>query len=218
MSLRIFLVDDHEVVRRGVRDMLEAEDDFEVVGEAGTVEEALHRIPATSPDVAVLDVRLPDGNGVELCRELRSSHPTLACLMLTSYDDDEALFEAIMAGAAGYVLKQVKGNDIIEAIRQVGAGRSLLDPAMTARVMERLRNGPTEDPRLAGLSPQERRILDLLAEGKTNRQIAAEIFLSEKTVKNYVSNLLTKMGMSRRTEAAVYAARQAERHEHRTDR
>ena len=215
MALRIFLVDDHEVVRRGVRDMLEAEDDFEVVGEAGTVEEALNRIPATSPDVAVLDVRLPDGNGVELCRELRSSYPALACLMLTSFDDDEALFEAIMAGAAGYVLKQVKGNDIIEAIRQVGAGRSLLDPAMTARVMDRLRNGPTEDPRLAALSPQEHRILDLLAEGKTNRQIAAEIFLSEKTVKNYVSNLLTKMGMSRRTEAAVYAARQAERHERR---
>jgi DNA-binding NarL/FixJ family response regulator len=215
MSLRIFLVDDHEVVRRGVRDMLEAEEDFEVVGEAGSVEEALNRIPATSSDVAVLDVRLPDGNGVELCRELRSNYPKLACLMLTSFDDDEALFEAIMAGAAGYVLKQVKGNDIVEAIRQVGSGRSLLDPAMTARVLDRLRNGPTEDPRLAALSPQERRILDLLAEGKTNRQIAAEIFLSEKTVKNYVSNLLTKMGMSRRTEAAVYAARQAERHERR---
>jgi two-component system, NarL family, response regulator DevR len=215
MSLRIFLVDDHEVVRRGVRDLLEVEDDFEVVGEAGTVEEALHRIPATSPNVAVLDVRLPDGNGVELCRELRSSYPTLACLMLTSFDDDEALFEAIMAGAAGYVLKQVKGNDIVEAIRQVGAGRSLLDPAMTARVLERLRNGPSEDPRLARLSGQERRILELLAEGKTNRQIAAEMFLSEKTVKNYVSNLLTKMGMSRRTEAAVYAARQSERNDRR---
>src|SRR5471032_2183837 len=201
MALRIFLVDDHEVVRRGVRDMLEAEDDFEVVGEAGTVEEALNRIPATSPDVAVLDVRLPDGSGVELCREVRSSHPTLACLMLTSFDDDEALFEAIVAGAAGYVLKQVKGNDIVEAVRQVGAGRSLLDPAMTARVMTRLRNGPTEDSRLASLSGQERRILDLLAEGKTNRQIATEIFLAENTVKNYVSNLLTKMGMSRRTEA-----------------
>jgi DNA-binding NarL/FixJ family response regulator len=215
MPLRIFLVDDHEVVRRGVRDMLEAEDDFEVVGEAGTVEEALHRIPATSPDVAVLDVRLPDGNGVELCRELRSHNPNLACLMLTSFDDDEALFEAIMAGAAGYVLKQVKGNDIIEAVRRVGAGHSLLDPTMTARVIDRMRNGPPEDPRVARLSGQERRILELLADGKTNRQIAAEIFLSEKTVKNYVSNLLTKMGMSRRTEAAVYAARQAERHERR---
>jgi two-component system response regulator DevR len=217
MALRIFLVDDHEVVRRGVRDMLEAEDDFEVVGEAGGVEEALNRISATNPDMAVLDVRLPDGNGVELCRELRSRHPSLACLMLTSFDDDEALVEAIMAGAAGYVLKQVKGHDIIEAVRLVGSGRTLLDPAMTARVIERLRNGPSEDPKLARLSGQERRILELLADGKTNRQIAAEIFLSEKTVKNYVSNLLTKMGMSRRTEAAVYAARQAERHERRPD-
>lgn len=216
MTLRIFLVDDHEVVRRGVRDLLEAEDEFEVVGEAGNVEEALQRIPATSPDVAVLDVRLPDGSGVELCRELRSSYPTLVCLMLTSFDDDEALFEAIVAGAAGYVLKQVKGNDIVEAVRQVGAGRSLLDPAMTARVIDRLRNGTAEDPRLAGLSGQERRILELLAEGQTNRQIAAEMFLAEKTVKNYVSNLLSKMGMSRRTEAAVYAARQAERQQHRS--
>ena len=212
MRLRIFLVDDHEVVRRGVRDLLDAEDDFEVVGEAGSVEEALRRVGAAAPDVAVLDVRLPDGSGVELCRELRVSHPALACLMLTSFDDDEALFEAIVAGAAGYVLKQVKGNDIVNAVRQVGAGRSLLDATMTSRVMERLRNGSAEDPRLAGLSGQERRILELLAEGKTNRQIAAEMFLAEKTVKNYVSTLLTKMGMSRRTEAAVYAARQAERH------
>lgn len=215
MALRIFLVDDHEVVRRGVRDLLESEDDFEVVGEAGSVEEALNRIRATSPDVAVLDVRLPDGSGVELCRELRSSHATLACLMLTSFDDDEALFEAIMAGASGYVLKQVKGNDIVNAVRQVGAGHSLLDPALTAKVMERLRNGAIEDPRLAGLSGQERRILALLSEGKTNRQIGAEMFLAEKTVKNYVSNLLSKMGMSHRTEAAVYAARQAERHDRR---
>jgi len=212
MATRIFLVDDHEVVRRGVRDMLEAEDDFEVVGEAGSVEEALSRVAAVNPDVAVLDVRLPDGSGVELCRELRSTYPALACLMLTSFDDDEALFEAIVAGAAGYVLKQVKGSDIVNAVRQVGAGRSLLDPMMITRVMERLRNGAVEDPRLAGLSGQERRILELLAEGKTNRQIAADMFLAEKTVKNYVSNLLTKMGMSRRTEAAVYAARQAERH------
>lgn len=212
MTLRIFLVDDHEVVRRGVRDLLDAEDDFEVVGEAGTVEEALNRVGSVAPDVAVLDVRLPDGSGVELCRELRVSHPKLACLMLTSFDDDEALFEAIVAGAAGYVLKQVKGNDIVNAVRQVGAGHSLLDATMTSRVMERLRNGSAEDPRLAGLSGQERRILELLSEGKTNRQIAAEMFLAEKTVKNYVSNLLTKMGMSRRTEAAVYAARQAERH------
>lgn len=212
MTLRIFLVDDHEVVRRGVRELLEAEDDFEVIGEAGTVEEALARIAVDVADVAVLDVRLPDGNGVELCRELRSEYPRLACLMLTSFDDDEALFEAIMAGAAGYVLKQVKGSDIVSAVREVGAGRSLLDPAMTLRVIDRLRTGSTEDPRLASLSPQERRILELLAEGKTNRQIAAEMYLAEKTVKNYVSNLLTKMGMSGRTEAAVYAARQAERH------
>jgi two-component system, NarL family, response regulator DevR len=211
MPLRIFLVDDHEVVRRGVREMLDSEDDFEVVGEAGTVEEALARIHAVSPDVAVLDVRLPDGSGVELCREIRSTHPTIACLMLTSFDDDEALFEAILAGAAGYVLKQVKGNDIVDAIRKVGAGASLLDPALTTRVMDRLRAGAVEDPRLAGLSPQERKILELLADGKSNRQIAAEMFLAEKTVKNYVSNLLAKMGMSRRTEAAVYAARQAER-------
>ncbi len=215
MSLRIFLVDDHEVVRRGVRDLLDAEDDFEVVGEAGTVAEALARIHAVSPDVAVLDVRLPDGSGVELCRELRSSHPGIACLMLTSFDDDEALFEAIVAGAAGYVLKQVKGNDIVDAIRKVGAGASLLDPALTTRVMDRLRVGAYEDPRLAGLSPQERKILELLADGKSNRQIAAEMFLAEKTVKNYVSNLLSKMGMSRRTEAAVYAVRQAERHNRR---
>jgi two-component system, NarL family, response regulator DevR len=213
MALRIFLVDDHEVVRRGVRDMLEAEDDFEVVGEAGSVTDALNRIPTVEPDVAVLDVRLPDGSGVELCRELRSSRPEIACLMLTSFDDDEALFEAIVAGAAGYVLKQVKGSDIVDAVRQVGAGRSLLDPMMTSRVMERLRRGSAEDQRLAGLSGQERKILELLAEGKTNRQIAGEMFLAEKTVKNYVSNLLTKMGMSRRTEAAVYAARQAERHQ-----
>ncbi len=206
-ALRIFLVDDHEVVRRGVRDMLEAEDDLEVVGEAGSVDEAIHRIPATRPDVAVLDVRLPDGTGVELCRELRSTQPEIACLMLTSFDDDEALFEAIVAGASGYVLKQVKGSDIVDAVRQVGAGRSLLDPALTARVMERLRTGTAEDPRLAGLSSQERRVLDLLADGLTNRQIAAQMFLAEKTIKNYVSNLLAKMGMSRRTEAAVYAAR-----------
>jgi len=209
--LKIFLVDDHEVVRRGVRDMLEAEADLEVVGEAGTVEEALHRVAATNPDVAVLDVRLPDGSGVELCREIRSRHPSIACLMLTSFDDDEALFEAILAGASGYVLKQVKGSDILEAVRAVGAGRSLLDPSLTSKVMERLRRGAAEDPRLAGLSGQEQRILEFLAEGKTNRQIAEEMFLAEKTVKNYVSNLLSKMGMSRRTEAAVYAARRAER-------
>ena len=214
MGLKIFLVDDHEVVRRGVRDLLEGEDDFEVVGEAGTVEDALHRIKASQPDVAVLDVRLPDGSGVELCRELRSDHPALACLMLTSYDDDEALFEAIVAGAAGYVLKQVKGNDIIDAVRRVGRGEILLDPAMTSRVVGRLRNGAAEDPRMAGLSNQEQRILALLAEGKTNRQIAEAMYLAEKTVKNYVSNLLAKLGMERRSEAAAYAATLAERRRH----
>ena len=212
MALRVFLVDDHEVVRRGVRDLLEVEDDLVVVGEAGTVAEALHRVPAVDPDVAVVDVRLPDGNGVELCRQLRSLDVAPACLMLTSFDDDEALFDSIVAGAAGYVLKQVKGHDIVEAVRRVGAGESLIDASMSARLMDRLRRGPEEDPRLADLSPQERRILDLLADGLTNRQIAAEMFLAEKTVKNYVSNLLAKMGMHRRTEAAVYAARQAERH------
>jgi len=214
MTVRVFLLDDHEVVRRGVRDLLEAEDDFVVVGEAGTAEEARERIPATNPDVAVLDVRLPDGSGVEVCRDVRSARPDLACIMLTSFADDEALFEAIMAGAAGYVLKQVSGSNLIDAVRQVGAGRSLLDPKVTERVLERLRKGPDEDERLKGITDQERRILNLLSEGKTNRQIAEEMFLAEKTVKNYVSNLLSKMGMSHRTEAAVYAARLAERKHH----
>jgi len=214
MTVRVFLLDDHEVVRRGVRDLLEAEDDFIVVGEASTAEEARHRIPATSPDVAVLDVRLPDGSGVEVCRDVRSVRPDLACIMLTSFSDDEALFEAIMAGAAGYVLKQVSGSNLIDAVRRVGAGESLLDPKVTARVLERLRKGPDEDERLKGITDQERRILNFLADGKTNRQIAEEMFLAEKTVKNYVSNLLSKMGMSRRTEAAVYAARLSERKHH----
>jgi DNA-binding NarL/FixJ family response regulator len=211
MAIRVFLLDDHEVVRRGVRDLLETGGDIEVVGEAGTAEEALFRIPATSPAVAVLDVRLPDGNGVEVCREIRSRHPDIACLMLTSYSDDEALFEAIMAGASGYVLKQIKGSDLVDSVRRVANGESLLDPTLTARVLERIRRGPEEDPRLAPLSEQERRILDLLAEGLTNRQIADRMYLAEKTVKNYVSNLLMKLGMERRTEAAVYAARLAER-------
>ena len=211
MTVRVFLLDDHEVVRRGVRDLLEAEDDFVVVGEAGTAEEARQRIPASSPDVAVLDVRLPDGSGVEVCRDVRSVRPELACIMLTSFSDDEALFEAIMAGAAGHVLKQVSGSNLIDAVRRVAAGESLLDPKVTARVLERLRNGPDEDERLKGITDQERRILNLLADGKTNRQIAEEMFLAEKTIKNYVSNLLAKMGMSRRTEAAVYAARLSER-------
>jgi DNA-binding NarL/FixJ family response regulator len=211
MSVRVFLLDDHEIVRRGLRDLLEAQADVEVVGEASTAEEAIGRIPATKPDVAVLDVRLPDGNGVEVCRDIRTRDPEIQCLILTSFADDDALFDAIMAGASGYVLKQIRGNDLVDAIRKVAQGQSLLDPAVTRRVLERLRRGPEEDERLARLTDQERRILELIAEGLTNRQIADRIHLAEKTVKNYVSNLLTKLGMERRTEAAVYAARLAER-------
>jgi len=213
VTVRVFLLDDHEVVRRGVRELLEAEDDIEVVGEAGTADEAYGRIPATSPNVAILDVRLPDGNGVEVCREIRSSHPEIACLMLTSFADDEALFSAIMAGASGYVLKQVRGTDLVDGVRRVGRGESLLDPSLTTRVLERLRRPPAADE-LAGLTGQERRILDLIAEGMTNRQIGEQLFLAEKTVKNYVSNVLSKLGMSRRSEAAAYAARLSERRLH----
>jgi len=213
----VFLLDDHEVVRRGLRDMLDAEDDLTVVGEAGTADEALSRIPPTRPDVAVLDVRLPDGNGVEVCREVRSRHPEIQCLMLTSFADDEALFQAIMAGASGYLLKQIKGPDIVDAIRRVAAGQSLLDAAVTKRVLDRLRHPPEEDERLASLTDQERRILELIAEGLTNRQIADHVHLAEKTVKNYVSNLLAKLGMERRTQAAVYGAKLLERHPHAAD-
>jgi len=205
--VRVFLLDDHEIVRRGVKELLEADGDLEVVGEAGTAAEALARIPPTRPNVAVLDVRLPDGDGVQVCREIRSAHPDIQCLMLTSFADDEALFQAIMAGASGYVLKQIKGADVVEAVRSVAAGRSLLDPSVTARVVERLRKGSEEDELLARLSPQERNILRLIADGLTNRQIAEHVHLAEKTVKNYVSNLLSKLGMERRTQAAVYAAR-----------
>ena len=208
---RVFLLDDHEIVRRGLRDLIEAEDDLEVAGEASTAAEAMARLPAVRPDVAVLDVRLPDGSGVEVCRDIRSALPDVKCLMLTSYSDDEALFDAIMAGAAGYVLKQVRSAELLDGIRRVAAGQSLLDPALTARVLERLRAAPEEDERFASLSEQERKILALLAEGQTNRQIAGELFLAEKTVKNYVSNMLGKLGMQGRTEAAVYAARLAER-------
>jgi len=213
--IAVFLLDDHEIVRRGVRELLEASGDMEVVGEAGTAAEALARIPATRPQVAVLDVRLPDGNGVEVCREVRSRHPEVQCLMLTSFSDDEALMDAIMAGASGYVLKQIRGNDLADAIRRVAKGESLLDPAVTRRVLDRLRNPAPADDRLAQLTDQERRILDLIARGMTNRQIGNELHLAEKTVKNYVSNLLAKLGMSRRTEAAVFAARlQAEQKHH----
>jgi DNA-binding NarL/FixJ family response regulator len=205
---RVFLVDDHEIVRRGVQELLDAEPDLEVVGEAGTAEEALSRIPPTKPDVAVLDVRLPDGDGVEVCREVRSAHPEIACLMLTSYADDDALFTAIMAGASGYVLKQVRGSDLVDSIRRVAAGESLLDPAVTARVLERVRNhGADDGDELAALTAQERTLLDHVAEGLTNRQIAERMYLAEKTVKNYVSSMLAKLGLSSRTQAAIFAAK-----------
>jgi two-component system response regulator DevR len=206
VTIRVFLLDDHEIVRRGLRELFEAQDDLEVVGEASNADEAMLRVPPTHPDVAVLDVRLPGSSGIEVCRELRAIMPELRCLMLTSFADDDALFSAILAGASGYLLKQIRGPELVSAVRQVAAGQSLIDPALTAGVLERLRGKP-EDERTAKLSPQERRILDLIAEGKTNRQIGAEMYLAEKTVKNYVSNLLAKMGFSRRTEAAVYAAR-----------
>jgi len=211
MSIRVFLLDDHEVVRRGVRDLLETEDDFTVVGEASTGAQALERIPVAKPDVALLDVQLEDGTGIEVAREIRSRHPAIRCLMLTSFADDEALFDSIMAGAAGYILKQVRGNDLVDGVRRVAAGQSLLDPAMTSRVLDRIRHGQHEDERIASLTVQERKILDLLAEGLTNRQIGERLHLAEKTIKNYVSNVLMKLGMERRTEAAVYAARQADR-------
>ena len=209
----MFLLDDHEIVRTGLRSLLESTDDLVVVGEAGTVAEALSRIPALRPDVAILDVRLPDGSGVEVCRDIRAQQPSTACIMLTSYADDEALFASIMAGSSGYVLKQIGGNSLVDDVRRVAAGGSLLDPALTERVLKRLREGPEEEPLLAGLTHQERRILDLIAEGKTNRQIAEDMYLAEKTVKNYVSNLLTKLGMERRTQAASYATRVRERGE-----
>jgi DNA-binding NarL/FixJ family response regulator len=202
----VFLLDDHEIVRRGVRDLLEAEPDITVVGEAGTAESALARIPALRPDVAVLDVRLPDGDGVSVCREIRSRMPEVACLMLTSFGDDEALFDAIMAGAAGYVLKQIRGTDLVGAVRTVAAGQSMLDPQAAGRLMASLRKPAKADP-LAGLTPQERRILELIGEGLTNRQIGERLFLAEKTVKNYISAVFAKLGMERRTQAAAYATR-----------
>jgi two-component system, NarL family, response regulator DevR len=211
MALRVFLVDDHEVVRGGLRSLLEVEGDIEVVGEASTAEEAVTRGVALGPDVAVLDVRLPDGDGIGVCRELKSRLPDLQCLMLTSFADDEALLAAIMAGASGYVLKQIRGNDLVNAVRRVGKGESLIDPAMTKRVLDRLRDGPERDERIDQLSDQERRVLELVAEGLTNRQIGERLYLAEKTVKNYVSNMLSKLGMDRRSEAAAYAARLSER-------
>jgi DNA-binding NarL/FixJ family response regulator len=204
--IRVFLLDDHEVVRRGVQDLLEAEDDLTVVGEASTAAEALARVPALRPDVAILDVRLPDGDGVSVCRELKSQLPELACLMLTSFADDEALYDAIMAGAQGYVLKQIRGSDLTGAVRTVARGGSLLDPRATASVMSRLREQATVEDPLQGLTEREREILELIGEGLSNREIGERMFLAEKTVKNYVSNLLAKLGMQRRTQAAVYAA------------
>jgi DNA-binding NarL/FixJ family response regulator len=209
--IRVFLLDDHEVVRRGLRDLLEADGDIEVVGESGLAQEATRRIPALRPDVAVLDGRLPDGSGIDVCRDIRSAHPEIAALILTSYDDDEALFAAIMAGAAGYVLKQIRGNDLVDAVRRVAAGQSLLDPAVTAQVLERLRQGPPQDAALAPLTDQERRILELIADGLTNRQIGEQMFLAEKTVKNYVSSILAKLGLERRTQAAVLASKLLDR-------
>jgi DNA-binding NarL/FixJ family response regulator len=209
-GVRVFLLDDHEIVRRGIREMLADAGDLEVVGEASTVAEALRRIPASVPDVAVLDARLADGSGVEVCRQVRSAHPEIGCLILTSYDDDDALFSAIMAGAAGYLLKQIKGTDLVGAIRAIAAGRSLLDPAVTQRVLARLRDGPAQDPKITTLGTREREILGLVAEGLTNRQIAGRVHLSEKTVKNYVSSILLKLGLTSRTQAAVYATRVTE--------
>jgi two-component system, NarL family, response regulator DevR len=205
--IRVFLLDDHEVVRQGLRALLEASGDIEIVGEAGTAAEATARIPATRPDVAVLDARLPDGSGIEVCRSVRAVDPEIKALILTSYDDDEALFAAIMAGAAGYVLKETRASDIVQSVRHVAAGRSLIDPALTARVLERVRNPQQVPPELASLTEQEMKLLGLIAEGLTNRQIAEQMFLAEKTVKNYVSSVLAKLGLERRTQAAVLASR-----------
>ncbi len=205
-AVRVFLLDDHEVVRQGVTAMLETQPDLTVVGEAASAAEALARVPALKPDVAVLDVRLPDGDGVQVCRQLRAQLPGLACLMLTSFADDEALFESVMAGAAGYVLKELRGGDLVPATRRVAAGGSLLDPTATHQLLSRLRgnNNSTHDP-LHRLTDQERKVLELIGQGMTNRQIGAQLYLAEKTVKNYVSSLLAKLGMQRRTQAAVLA-------------
>jgi two-component system, NarL family, response regulator DevR len=204
--IRVFLLDDHELIRRGIGELLQTVPDIVVVGEAGTAAEALARIPAAKPHVALLDGRLPDGSGIDVCREIRSREPDIRCVILTSYDDNDALFSAVMAGAAGYLLKEIKGNSLIDAVRQVASGKSLLDPSVTERLLTRLREGEPQDPRLASLTDREREILNLIADGLTNRQIAERLFLAEKTVKNYVSGLLAKLGMERRTQAAVYGA------------
>lgn len=207
-EVRVFLLDDHEMIRRGIADLLENEAGISVVGEASTAAEALARIPAARPDVAILDARLPDGSGIEVCREIRATLPEVRCLILTSYDDDDALFAAVMAGAAGYLLKEIRGTSLVDGIRQVAAGNSLLDPAVTGRLMARLRDGEPHDARLESLTARERDVLRLISDGLTNRQIADRLFLSEKTIKNYVSGLLAKLGMQRRTQAAVYGAEQ----------
>jgi two-component system response regulator DevR len=204
--IRVFLLDDHEIVRRGVAELISAEPDLEVVGEAGTAAEALRRIPAAHPHVAVLDGRLPDGSGIEVCRDIRADHPDIRCLILTSYDDDEAVFAAVLAGASGYVLKQIRGAHLLDAIRQVAAGGSLLDPDVTGALLQRIRTGSAQTPRLASLNEQERRILDLITDGLTNRQIGERLFIAEKTVKNNVSMLLAKLGMQRRTQVAALGA------------
>jgi DNA-binding NarL/FixJ family response regulator len=203
--ITVFLLDDHEVVRRGIKDLLEGEGDIVVVGESGLAQEAARRIPALRPDVAILDGRLPDGTGIDVCREIRSQDPSINALILTSYDDDDALFSAIMAGASGYVLKQIRGTDLIDTVRRVASGQSMLDPAVTAQVLDRLRSGPKTDPALDQLTSQEHKILELIAEGMTNRQIASSMFLAEKTVKNYVSSLLAKLHLESRTQAAIFA-------------
>ncbi|GGI44658.1 DNA-binding NarL/FixJ family response regulator [Agromyces flavus] len=208
---RVFLVDDHEIVRRGVAELLERESDLQVVGEAGTVAQALARIEATAPDVALLDMRLPDGDGIDLCRELRSRHPELACLILTAYDDDAAAMSAVLAGAAGYVLKNVRGTTIVEDVRAVAKGRTLIDRSLSAKVVEQAQRDDHDDPRFSALNLRERQVLALIADGLTNRQIGEKLGLAEKTVKNYVSGLLSKLGFERRTQAAIY---QLERRNH----
>ena len=208
VTVRVLLVDDHEVVRRGLRDLLDSEDDIEVVAEAGGVDEAMVRAAATRPRVAVVDMRLPDGDGLDLCRRLRASDDAPYCLVLTAFDDEQALVGAINAGASGYLLKQVRGQDLVHAVREVAAGRSLLDPVTTGRVLDQLRKATSEEPDpLAELTEQERNVLNLIGEGMTNRQIAEQLFLAEKTVKNYVTSMLAKLGMERRTQAAAWVAR-----------
>jgi two-component system response regulator DevR len=205
--IRVYLLDDHEIVRRGIKELLESEGDIVVVGESGLAQEATRRIPALHPDVAILDGRLPDGSGIDVCRDIRSVDPQIKALILTSYDDDDALFSAIMAGAAGYVLKQVRGTDLIDTVRRVAAGQSTLDPSVTAQVLERVRNGPPKDRKLAALTTQEQKILELIGEGLTNRQIGERMYLAEKTIKNYVSSMLAKLGLSSRTQAAIFSTK-----------